>query len=70
MSKHIQSFNAQRVTYTTSRAYDDVLAHLDEAVNRLPKGVDDLINSKGKFEDVVKSKLGPSGFMFVSLSYV
>ncbi|KZS95699.1 hypothetical protein SISNIDRAFT_483920 [Sistotremastrum niveocremeum HHB9708] len=67
MSKHVQPYTAQRITFTSARTIDEVQASLDEAINRQsPIGLEVFRDSlsKDQFQESINEKIGPSGFMF------
>ena len=62
------SFQCERMTITTSRSFDDVLARLRERlgiarIEQYPAAIHHAGSSQANFESVVRSQLGPSGFM-------
>ncbi|KZT33521.1 hypothetical protein SISSUDRAFT_1132493 [Sistotremastrum suecicum HHB10207 ss-3] len=68
MSKHVQPYTAQRITFTSAKSLDELKAALDKAVNRQsPIAYDALKDpslTKEQYIDLITQKLGPSGFMF------
>jgi len=62
------SFRSERLTITTSRSFDDVLARLRKRLGiarteQYPAAIQPDSSSQANFEAVVRSQLGPSGFM-------
>lgn len=72
MGKIVKPFSGQRIVFTTTLDLKTLLSNIDAEIRKEPGlttwtagNIDKL--DKTSFEEVIKSRLGPSGFMFFGI---